>query len=246
MNMFSLESKIESNNKQLEFYYESYEKLESKFSFLVILYSFIFIYIIELFKFLFDFKFNLFYIAYTVFFAVFIYFLITSLRFTYLLRKPVEIFYTDEPKYYYTTLIEQYKNLLNITSDPTSEQEELINEYVNLTYLGEQENALTKNIIEYRNKRKHFYYNFNYILVTLALYVITSGFVIFEKRKQNTQFEIQNYKEIINYLKRISMAEKPKVDPKMVIVKQPIAVRQSGTVRTPTEVKKIVPITSDK
>jgi hypothetical protein len=40
MRIFDLDSKIEHNVKQPEFYYEQYEKLEGKFSFLTVLYSF--------------------------------------------------------------------------------------------------------------------------------------------------------------------------------------------------------------
>ena len=246
MKIFDLESKIESNNKQLEFYYESYDKLDNKFSFLILLYSFLFVYIVELFKFLCDFKFSLFYFVFSVLFILFLGFLVASIRFTYMLQRPVEIFYTDEPKYYYTTLLDEYKLLLNIGDDISVENEELLNEYINLTYLGEQESALSNNIVAYRDKRKYFYYNFNCMLITLVLYVITSSFVIFEKRNQNTQFEIQNYKEIINYLKTIKMAEKPKVDPKMIIVKQPIAVKQSGHTSKPSETKVLIPKTSTK
>lgn len=80
-------------------------------------------------------------------------------------------------------------------------------------------------------------------MVTLILYIITASF---EKRNQNTQFEIHNYKEIINYIKSISMSDKPKIDPKMIITSEPIAVKQSDTTSKPEETKIITIPTKKK
>ncbi|MDR6461939.1 hypothetical protein [Chryseobacterium sediminis] len=200
MKIFDVESKLETNLKQLEFYYELYDKLESKFSFLIVIYSFIFLYTLELFKYFIEIKLEGWNILFTVLFILFLLLLISSLILTYQLQKPVDVYYTHEPNYFYTTILEDYKNKLNIGEEIDDDNEYLLNEYVNITYLQEQEIALTKNIKTYRKKRHKYYKNFHVILSALVLYVITSSFVIFEKRKENNSFDLKNYKEIINYL----------------------------------------------
>ncbi|WPO89882.1 hypothetical protein [Chryseobacterium sp. HR92] len=247
MKIFDVESKIEVNNKQLEFYYEMYDKLETKFSFLVVIYSFMFIYMIELFKYFIDADITLTNAVFIILFIVFLVFLGTSLHYTYLLQKPVDIHYLNEPNHFYIDKLNEYKTKLNYNDELNSDDEYILNEYVNLTYLDEQEIALSKNIKAYRKKRGLYYKNFNIILLCLVLYVFISSFVIFEKRKENTSFDLKNYKEVINYLNSKKMSEKPKVDPKMVIPGNPVAVKQGGVTSTPKETIRQVPkINKDK
>lgn len=231
MKIFDLESKIETNLKQLEFYYEMDGKIESKMTILVVLYSFIFVYLIELFKYFIDAKIEGINIIFFVLFLALLVLLVISVRYTWLFQRPEDVLYVHEPNYFYTTILERYKKDLGITEDATEENEGLLNEYVNHTYLREQEIALNFNIKAYRTKRKRYYFNFIYLLFASVAYVFTASFVIFENRNQNTKFEIKNYKEIINYIKTIPMATKPKIDPKMIITSQPIAVKQSGVTR---------------
>ncbi|WP_430827282.1 hypothetical protein [Chryseobacterium indologenes] len=241
MKIFDVESKIEANNKELKFYYEMYDKLESKFSFLVVIYSFMFIYMIELFKYFIDADFTLVNAVFIFLFIVFLILLGTSFRYTYLLQRPEYIHYLNEPNHFYIDKLDEYKTILNCGDDLTDDDEYLLNEYVNLTYLNEQEIALSKNIKQYIKKRGLYFKNFNLILSCLALYVFISSFVIFEKRKENTSFDLKNYKEIINYLNSKKMSDKPKVDPKMVIPGNPIAVKQGGVTSTPKETIRVVP-----
>ena len=196
MNHFDLKSKIDTNIKQLEFYYEMYDKLQNKFSFFIVIYSFIFIYVIELFKYLFVAELNIFDIAFVILFLAFLGFFIQSIVFSYKFIKPVNRFYRHEPKYFYNDVVNQYKNVLN------TEDEEILNEYVNTTYLQELEVALSKNFEAYMKKSDLFFFNFVSILYTLLIYIIISSFVIFEKRNQKNSLEIENYKEIINYIKK--------------------------------------------
>lgn len=56
--------------------------------------------------------------------------------------------------------------------------------------------------------------------------MVASSFVIFEKRNQKNSIEVQNYKEIVNYINNKNMSEKPKVDPKLVITSNPVLVKQ--------------------
>ncbi|MBW8523826.1 hypothetical protein K0U91_01125 [Chryseobacterium chendengshani] len=228
MKIFDLESKLETNLKQLDFYYELDSKIESKFNILIVLYSFIFVYIIELFKYFIDAKLEGFNIVFSCSFLSLLICLFFAIKYTYLFHRPEDVLYIHEPEYFYTTILENYRINLNISDDPTTDEEALLNEYVNHTYLREQEIALAFNIKAYREKRKKYYFNFLWLLGAAFFYVLTAGFVIFENRNENTKFELKNYKEILNYQKSTSMAEKPKIDPRKVITSQPIAVKQSG------------------
>lgn len=246
MKIFDLESKIETNLKQLDFYYELDSKTESKFNLLIILYSFIFVYLIELFKYFIDAKLEGFNLLFFLFFLSLLICLGFAIRYTFLFQRPQNVFYVHEPEYFYTTILNSYKANLNITSDPTVDEELLLNEYVNHTYLREQEIALDLNIKAYRKKRRMHYYTFNWLLVAIIFYVLTASFVIFEKRNENTKFELKNYKEILNYQKSTHMAQKPKIDPKMIITSQPIAVKQSGKTSTRTNIKGSVRVKDSK
>lgn len=93
MKMFDTKSKIEINQKQLEFYYDLNQKLQSKFSFLAVIYSFIFFYLIELIKYALDTKLNFNGILYLIIFFLFILLLIKSILKIYNFLKPVDISY---------------------------------------------------------------------------------------------------------------------------------------------------------
>lgn len=230
MNIFDVNSKIESNLKQLDFYHDLYQKLQSKFSFLVVIYSFIFFYLIELFKYIIEIKWNFIDIIFLIFFIIFLVALIISIVRTYDFLKPIDISYLNQPKFFYNDILEEYKTKLETDDEAT------LNEYVNHTYLLECEKALENNISAYKEKSHKFYLNFKTILQTLIIYIILSSFVIFEKRNSSNEIHLQNYKEIINYLKKDKMAqEKPKVDPKMVISTQPVTVKQSGSLSAQTK-----------
>lgn len=224
MNIFDTKNKIEINQKQLEFYYDLNQKLQSKFSFLVVIYSFIFFYLIELFKYAIEIKFNFIGILYIILFISFLFLLICSFYKTYNFLKPINISYLNEPKYFYNNILEQYRIKLK------TEDEEVLDQYVNYTYLLEIEKSLEDNISAYQEKSHKFYLAFKMILSTLLIYIIISSIVIFEKRNQKNEIELHNYKEIIDYINRKEMAEeKPKFDPKMVIVTKPVTRKESGS-----------------
>jgi len=162
-------------------------------------------------------------------FLLFLYLLTISIFKTYHFLKPINISYLHEPKFFYNNILNQYKKKLK------TDDKDTLNEYVNYTYLLEIEKSLENNIKAYKEKSHLFYLAFKTILSTLLVYIILSSFVIFEKRNQKSEIELKNYKEIINYLNQIKMAEeKPKLDPKMVITTQPVTVKQSGSLNSQT------------
>lgn len=223
MKAFDTEAKIDENLKQLNFYYDLSSKLQGKISVLVVFYSFIFFYLIELVKYLFSVDFNIKGFFYVIFFFAFMYLFVTALFKAYHFFKPVDIAYLHDPKYYYEDVLTQYKNKLE------TDDEALLTEYINLTYLKEVEISLQENTDMYREKSNLFYDAFVKTLQTLVIYIFLSSFVLYENRDKRNEFEIQNYQDIINYLNATKMSEgKPKVDPKMIITTQPIRVKQGA------------------
>lgn len=234
MNLLDINTKIETNLKQIEFYHSLYQKLQNKFSFLVIIYSFICFYLIEIIKY--PFKTNIYYYDF-IYIGVLLFFLIflgLSLKATYELIKPIDVAYINEPKHFYLKTLEEYKVQL------ATEDEEILNEYLKVTYLNEIEQVLENNRNVYRNKNSCFYKTFKKIFWSLTLYVVLSSFVIIQKKEEKSKIEIENYKEIITFLKENKMAEdkkneNPKVDPKLVIKTTPIMVKESVTLNKETK-----------
>lgn len=223
MNFNNIDSKIEINLKRIDFYHNLYQRNQNKFSFLIIIYSFICFYILEIIKYPFREKYEAQDCFYVLFLLVFIFYLYKSISKTYFLVKPVEIAYLNQPKYFYNEVKEMYKKELKIKG------KKLLNEYIKHSYLKETESVLENNVEVYNTKSQIFYDNFKNILICLILYVFLASYVIIQNKKQSTSFELQNFKEIINYKDSIIMAktEKPKVDPKMVITTKPVMVKES-------------------
>jgi hypothetical protein len=248
-NFLDIDDKIEANQKALEFYHINYQKIQSKISFLVILYSLISIYIIQILKFPFD-KFkeidSITFIVYIILLLSFLYFFIESIYNTFQIIKPAEVFYANSPNYFYDDIKNQYKDLLK------TDDEVILNAYIKQSYLKELEITLEKNIALYDNKGRYFYNTFVKLLPALIFYVLCSGIVIFNNDNKN-EIYIKNYQEIIKFSdsintikKTLKMAdEKPKqtpaketvkVDPSKVIQTQPRAVKESFNQQIKTDI----------
>ena len=222
MDFNNIDNKIEANLKQIEFYQNLYQRNQNKFSFLVLIYSFICFYIIELLKYPFKKNYEFQDFLYVALLFLFLFLLYKSLCKTYSLIKPINVAYLNQPKFFYVEILSQYKEKLKTDND------ELLNEYVKTTYLNETEIVLENNIVVFKNKSQTFYENFEYILKCFLLYIFLSSFVIIQKKEDKTEIELKNYKEIINYKNSIKMSnEKPKVDPKLVITTTPVMIKES-------------------
>ncbi|WP_291143400.1 hypothetical protein [Flavobacterium sp. UBA7680] len=227
MNLLDTNTKIENNLKQIEFYQSLYQKIQSKFSFLIVVYSFIGLYIVEIIKF----PFRKFDYTYVIFSIIFIITLAISLYRTYCLVQPENVSYLNEPKYFYNDILNDYQEKLR------TDDEEILNEYLKVTYLLELEDVLENNTKVYRKKSNDFYKVFKVLIPTLILYLGLSSFVIIQKKEEQNSISIQNYKEILNYIIEKNMSEdkkpadkkveKPKIDLKMVIKTAPIVVKES-------------------
>jgi hypothetical protein len=226
-NYLHIDNKIDQNLHRLEFYYSNHHKTQSKISILAIMYSLISIYIFQVIKYPFTYSFEtnefstILYIL--VLIGLFI-FLIWSIKFIYLLLKPVEIAYINQPEFFYKNIKEDYEKSLMITDENT------LNLYIKETYLKELEQSVKHNYIVFKEKSN--YYNIAFIkgLTALFLYMVCTGFVVFEPEKPK-EFNLKNYQEIINIIKKEQkMAEKkqtPKVDPSKVIITKPVMIKEN-------------------
>jgi len=247
-NFLDIDEKIEANCKALDFYYNNYQKTQSKLSLLVLLYSIISIYIVQILKFPFD-KFKevdcSIFIIYLILLLCFLYLFIASIYNTFNILKPEDVAYLNNPNYFYVDIKKQYEESLE------TDDEDVLNAYLKETYLNELEIALTKNIELYTTKSRYFYNAFTKLLPALILYVLCSGIVIFNT-DEKTEIEIKNYKEIIKYSDTIKTSknslimadDKPKqtptkdtikIDPARVIKTQPIVVKESFSKQTKAE-----------
>ncbi|MCZ8330412.1 MAG: hypothetical protein O9282_03775 [Flavobacterium sp.] len=194
-NFLDIDEKIEANGKALEFYYNNYQKTQSKLSLLVLLYSIISIYIVQILKFPFD-KYKevetSIFIIYLILLLYFLYLFIASIYNTFQILKPEDVAYLNNPNYFYVYIKKQYEESLETNDEDT------LNAYLKETYLNELEIALTKNIELYKTKSRYFYNAFTKLLPALILYVLCSGIIIFNT-DEKTEIEIKNYKEIIKY-----------------------------------------------
>lgn len=240
-NYLDIDEQINQNKEVLDFYYSNYQRTQGKISILVLIYSVIAIYILQVIKYPFEAFSNDFItviVIYSILLVGFITLLIFSIRYTFLLLKPIDVAYLHYPKYYYTKIKDDYEKSLETTD------EEILNAYIKATYLNEMEEAVKYNSYLFKIKSKYYDYAFKYGLASILVYLLCSGFVIFKDEKPQ-DFNLKNYKEIIIEVdslnsihdKTIIMSDKketPKqdsgkvqVDPKKVIKTQPKMIREN-------------------
>lgn len=191
MDFTNIDFQIELNQKNIEFYHGLSDKIQNKISFLVVIYTFIFVYIIELIKYPFTLKGGCEVYFYIFFLVVFLILLVASLVFTYKLINPEITLFNNNPKVFYSDVYDKYKNILQ------SESDETINLYIKHTYLRECERILEHNKNLYIRKSSYFYNNVVLLLLTLISYVLISSYVIIQKKNEKTQIEISNIKELL-------------------------------------------------
>jgi hypothetical protein len=103
----SLESRIEVNEKRLDYENNRYQQTQSKVAYLTIIYSILSIYLVQIFQFAFcDNK------LYTILFIIIscIYFVLAliSIGYAIFLLVPKEVAYSHEPKYFFEEISDQY------------------------------------------------------------------------------------------------------------------------------------------
>lgn len=238
-NFLDIDEQIEQNTKILEFYYSNYQKTQSKISILIIIYSLLAIYILQLVKYPilhFTDTSRIMIGIYILLLFCFFLFLGWSIKYTYLLLKPMEVAYIHYPSFFYTDIRKQYETKLNTNN------EDKLNEYVKSTYLNELELAVTSNSELFEIKNKYYNTAFNKSIIALVIYLICTGFVVFEPEKPK-DINLKNYPEILNTIDSINLnykmmsedkkskstsdSSKVKVNPKEVIKTEPRMIREN-------------------
>ena len=234
VNFLDIDEKIKQNAKLLEFYYNNYQRTQSKISTLVIIYSILAVYTLQIIKYPisnWENKPTYTLIIYIILIVCYLIFLFKSIKATYKLLEPVEIAFINQPKEFYKTLRISYEKSLK-TSD-----EELINEYIKASYLGEIEEAVEHNSSKFEMKGNYYNIAFNNALLALIFYIMCTGFIVFEPKPSN-KIEITNYKSITSFIDSIInkqnnfiMEKKDpisnKVDPTKVITTKPKYIKES-------------------
>lgn len=203
-NFLNIDEQIEANIKALEFYYNNYQKAQNKLSILVLIYTMISVYIVQLIKFPFGKSIKMECIILVVFIILMLAFLsllVLSIYHTFQMLKPENVAYLNNPKYFYNNVKEEYEKSLE------TENEDIINAYLKVSYLNELEIALEQNINLYETKSRHFHNAFIKLLPALIIYILCSGIVIFNSVEDN-EIKIKNYKEIIQYSDSIKNNQK--------------------------------------
>jgi len=247
-NYLDIDEQIEQNTKRLEFYYSSYQKTQSKVSILVLIYSLIAVYILQVLKYPFTHYTDKSIIA-IVFFIMLLILLIIhlvwSIKFTYLLLKPVEVAFLNNPSFFYKEIRKQYEEKLATTNEIK------INAYIKATFVNELEISVIRNSKVFELKSKYYDKAFKKGLITLIFYILCSGFIVFEPTRP-TDFNINNYREIANTIdsiniknnfmkkekiideekeKKDSTTEEFTIDPDLVIKTEPKMVLESFIIK---------------
>ncbi|MBK7818305.1 MAG: hypothetical protein IPJ60_12770 [Sphingobacteriaceae bacterium] len=153
------------------------------------------IYLIQIFKFPFENIKALIFLPlvfYSIFLAFFLFNIITSIYNAYLILKPVDVAYINEPRFFYEKIKKQYETALATTNTA------VLNEYIKATYLKELESAIEANSALYKEKSRYYYNAFTKGLLALVFYIFCSSFVILFAKNGIEKIEISNVKEIIN------------------------------------------------
>jgi hypothetical protein len=152
-NFLDIDEQIEANIKALEFYYNNYQKVQNKLSILVLIYTIISVYIVQLIKFPFGKSIKtecIVFIVFIILMLAFISLLVLSVYHTFQMLKPENVAYLNNPKYFYNNVKKKYEKSLE------TEDEDIINAYLKVSYLNELENALEQNINLYELKSRYF------------------------------------------------------------------------------------------
>jgi hypothetical protein len=185
----SLESRIEVNEKRLDYENNRYQQIQSKIAYLTIVYSILSIYLVQLFQFIFCDG-----ISYKVIFIIFICFYfafaLISVWFAIRLLIPKEVAYSHQPKYFFEEIRDQY-----IAEGITDDDE--LDLFVKTSYNMELEEAVESN--NNLSNRKSYLYNsaFRFGLLALIPYVFCIAFYFTKNRPSIPAIQIENYKEIL-------------------------------------------------
>jgi hypothetical protein len=182
---FDLDYIIELNERGIEKYEESYEKILQKFTNLIIIYTGISVFLIPITQRMLEGKDT---IYNYIFFALFLVFLSISVAYTVKLLIPVKIAYLLKPKEYYTNLRLRYENR------QLSVQE--MDGLIKASYITALETAFDKSFENFTAKRSYYQIALTFSLLAVIPYLICLGFYLSKKDDNIQKNEVVNKKLI--------------------------------------------------
>lgn len=194
------ESRIEANEKRLDYENNRYQQTQSKIAYLTILYSIISIYLIQLFQFAFCSDIPCKWV-FIIFLCIYLAFTILSVVYAISLLVPKTVAYTHPPKYFFEDIREKY-----IAEEITEDNE--LDLYLKVTYNIELEETIESN--NSLNNRKSYLYNnaFRFGLMALLPYVLCIAFYFTHYRPELPSIKIDNYRDILRCQDSLSKCSK--------------------------------------
>lgn len=180
---------IELNEKNLETYQDLYEKTLSKISFISIVYSLLALYSAQIAQYAIESKLKSF--IFSIALVIYLVVVVISIVYTIKFLLPIEISHLHCPKYFYKDIKKRYE------IQGKGKDADILNKYIQATYLNEIEKAVDNNFEAFKAKRRLFYFAFNFALAALIPYLFCLGFV-FENQKKDEpkKVEIVNMKSL--------------------------------------------------
>jgi len=179
------EFQIELNERSLDKYHGLFEQTMGKISIITLLYSIIAIYAVQFVSFAIE-KGNM-YTFFSFCLLFLLIFLIVSIYYTFRFLLPIGISYLNSPKYFYTDIRKRYEIEKGI------KRPEILNKYIQATYLNEIEKAVENNYMAFKRKRRLFYNAFKFGLLTFIPYLLCLAMYLSYKEEEKThKVEIVN------------------------------------------------------
>lgn len=203
IDLLDIDDQIERNEKCYAFYYANYQKTQGRIAVLTLIYSVISIYIVQIIRHPFghtSLSFTL--LVYVLFLLVFLILLSISAINTYKFLEPKKVAYVNFPKYFYSDIRAQYEN------DMEDPDEATLNEYLKASYREHMESVVKEIHKLYKTKGRFYFLAFRYGIMALIVYLICTGFVIFNTKEEVSKTNIANFKEIVDYADSTNITNK--------------------------------------
>jgi len=180
---YDLDYIIDINEKRLEEYTASYQKVLDNITNIILVYSAIAIFLIPFVQHIIDHDIPGW--MYYVSFILFLVFLLLSLFYFIRLLIPVKVAYLEPPHTYYTIYKEQIEQIY-----PGAANEERVNRSLKGSYILEIESAMTNNLSVFRRKRSFYYNALLFALVAVLPYIACLGYHLTKKTESVQRVEL--------------------------------------------------------
>jgi len=181
VSFYDLDYIIEINQKRLEEYNASLQKVSERLTNIILIYSGLGIFLVSLIQHLLDKDIKG--VVYYFLFTAFSIFFLTSLWYFVKLLLPAEIAYLDPPKKY-------YKNFRAQMEEDYPNDEEQVDRSLKGSYILEIENAITVNYGVFRKKSSFYYNALLFALLAVIPYITCVGYHLSKKDDKIQKVEL--------------------------------------------------------